>query len=209
MNVQQSILRQKDVLPTTQEQILEAAITCVKRWGIERVTLNDIAYEARVARSTVYSYYSNRDEVIRFALLQSAYSFGDKLFAYLTQFETASERTLEAVVYSMKILPDEPSLALISDPALSDMVRQHTLTTPKGLEIGTELFKAIMQDDKYCDEELKEMAECAIRFMLSLITMETLGERSEAELKGFIARRLLPSIGLPVPEEFDIYKSSK
>ena len=206
MNAPASILQHKIDIPSTQEQILEAAITCVKRWGIERVTLNDIAYEAKVARSTVYSYYSSRDEVIRFALLQSAYSFGEKLFTHIVQFETAAERTLEAVLFSMKILPDEPSLALIADPALSQMVREHTLTTPKGLEIGTELFKAILQDDTYSDEELKEVAECAIRFMLSLITMETLGERCDDELRGFVARRLLPAIGLKVPAKFDIYK---
>ena len=71
-------------IPAIQQQIVDAAIRCITRWGIERITMNDIAYEARLARSTVYSYYKSRDEVIKSALILSAYSFGEKLFELLT-----------------------------------------------------------------------------------------------------------------------------
>ena len=192
-------------IPATQQQILDAAISCVQRWGMERVTLNDIAYEARVARSTVYSYYSNRDEVIRSALLSSAYGFGEKLASHIAQFATAQERILEAIIFALKTLPDEPSLALISDSALSQMVREHTLTTPAGMDIGTALFQLILQDDRYAPEELAEISEFGIRFMLSLLTLESPHRRSDDELRGFIARRLLPSIGLPIPSRYDCF----
>ena len=192
-------------IPATQQLILDAAINCVRRWGIERVTLNDIAYEARVARSTVYSYYSNRDEVIRSALLRSAYGFGEKLFVHISQFPSAEERLLEAIIYSLRTLPDEPSLALISDTALSQMVREHSLTTPEGVDIGTVLFKSILQDDRYSQQELEELSEFSIRFMLSLLTMESPRQRSDEELRGFIARRLLPSVGLSVPSQYDCF----
>ena len=51
--------------PDTQARILDAAIACVKRWGVDKVTLNDIAQEAGLTRPTVYSYYPGRDEVIK------------------------------------------------------------------------------------------------------------------------------------------------
>lgn len=192
-------------ITATQQQILDAAVSCVQRWGMERVTLNDIAYEARVARSTVYSYYSNRDEVIRAALLMSAYGFGEKLAAHIAGFDTPAERILEAIIYSLKTLPDEPSLALISDSALSQMVREHTLTTPAGMDIGTALFQLILQDERYSPTELAEISEVGIRFMLSLLTLESPHQRSDDELRGFIARRLLPSIGLRIPSRYDCF----
>ena len=37
----------KKDLNNTQKKIIDAAIHCVKRWGVEKVNLNDIAKEAR------------------------------------------------------------------------------------------------------------------------------------------------------------------
>ena len=54
----------KSTNPDTQQRIVDAAVRCVKKWGIAKVTLNDIAKEAGVTRPTVYSYFSNRDEVV-------------------------------------------------------------------------------------------------------------------------------------------------
>lgn len=189
----------------TEEQILDAAIACVKRWGIERVTLNDIADEARVARSTVYNYYSNRDEVIRAALLQSAYGFGAKLMDYIMPFPTPEERLIEAVLYGLRILPDEPSLVLLSDSSLSQMVKEHSLTTPEGLDIGTALLKVILGEEKRSDADIEEMADASIRFLLSMVTMQSAKARSEDQLRGYVARRLLPALGLTIPEKFNIY----
>ena len=125
----------------TQRQILDAAIKCVKQWGSERVTLNDIAYEARVARSTVYSHYQNRDDVIRSALLLSAYAFGEKLFEHICRFTGSQQRVLETVVFSLSALPDEPSLALVSDTSPSQMVREHTLNLAAHVEANVTWLK--------------------------------------------------------------------
>jgi AcrR family transcriptional regulator len=196
-------------LQTMQQQIVDAAIRCIERWGMERVTMNDIAYEARLARSTVYSYYKNREEVVKAALLLSAYSFGEKLYAHISQLRTAEERLVEAVVYSLQSIPDEPFLAIISDKALTDMVREKTLTSPEGVDMGTMLFKTIFQDDSYSLEELKEISEFSIRFLLSLLLLESPQNRSEKELRGFIARRLLPAIGLTTPAQYDLFRRPK
>ncbi len=195
----------KSKLQKTEEQILDAAIACVKRWGIERVTLNDIADEAHLARSTVYNYYSNRDEVIRAALLQSAYGFGAKLVEYIMQFQTAEERLIEAVLFGLRILPDEPSLVLLSDSSLSQMVKEHSLTTPEGLDIGTALLKVILGEEKRSDEEIEEMSEASIRFLLSMVTMQSAKARNEEQLRGYVARRLLPALGFQIPQQFRIY----
>ena len=202
-------LDRKVEVPATKAQILQAAIVCVKRWGVARVTLNDIADEARVARSTVYSYYSNRQEVLRAGLLQSAYALGEKLLDHLSQFTTSQDRVIEAVAYSLEALPNEPYLELISDATLSEMLREEGLTAPEGTDIGTALFRVIMQSEAYSDDEIQEIFEFTIRLMLSLLTMKSPVERTDKELRGFIARRLLPSLGLSIPSEYEIYKSQK
>ena len=193
-------------IPAIQQQIVEAAIRCITRWGIERITMNDIAYEARLARSTVYSYYKSREEVINSALILSAYSFGEKLFEHIIHYETAEERLIETVIYTLQAIPNEPFLAIISERALTDLVREETLTNPEGVDMGTVMLGIIFQDDSNSLEELKEISEFSIRFLLSLLLMESPQERNEEELRGFVARRLLPAIGLQVPSQYDLFR---
>ncbi len=193
---------EKPELSATQEAILSAAIDCVKQLGIARVTLNDIAKEANVARSTVYSYYSNKDEVVRFALLQSAYSFAEKVFMHLVPFKKANERIIEAVIFALNALPDEPCLALVTDTTLSQMVNEHTLTTEAGFDINTMLFRFLMENEHFDETRVAEMAEFTIRTMFSLLAMQSPVQRSDEENRAFIARWLLPALNLEIPEAY-------
>lgn len=184
----------------TRENILSAAIECINRWGVDRFSMADLAKEANVVRSTIYMYFKTRDEVIRAALLQLAYGFGEKLFLHIAQFTQAEEKMVEAVYFCVKSLPDEPFLTMISSSVLSDMVREHTLTTAEGMDIGSGIIASIIPADDMTARELQEIAEHSIRFVLSLITMESPLIKTDEDLKGFIARRLLPAVGLATPK---------
>ena len=193
---------EKPELQPTQNAILAAAISCVKQLGIERVTLNDIAIEAGVARSTVYSYYSNKDEVVRSALLQSAYSFVEKVFAHLDDFDNTTERIIEAVMFILRSLPDEPCLALLTDATLSKMINTHSLTTDVAIDIYISIFRFLIQDESVDDDRINEMAEFTVRTMFSLLMMPSSMTGSDDKMRGFIARWLLPPLNMPVPEQY-------
>jgi AcrR family transcriptional regulator len=191
-----SVPTPKKDLNNTQNKIIDAAILCVKRWGVEKVNLNDIAKEAGVTRPTVYSYFSNRDEIIQQALLQSAYLFGAKAIKHLQKFETARERTIEAVIYSLKKLPKEPSLALLKNTDMSNIINNNGLSTPEGQQILRGIFQIILIEKSFDDDELDEIAEVTARFLLSLLTIKSPKKRNDKELRSFIERRLLPSLGI-------------
>ena len=65
--------------PEIRNRIMEGALICVKRWGIDKTSLNDIAREAGCARQTVYNYYGSRDGVVLAALLESSRQFAERL----------------------------------------------------------------------------------------------------------------------------------
>jgi AcrR family transcriptional regulator len=190
---------EKPELSNTQVQILDAAIRCVKHLGIERVTLNDIAKEAQVARSTVYSHYRNRDEVVRFALLQSAYSFAENVVVHLMDIPAGAERIIEAIIFSLRSLPNEPCLALITDTTLSQMVNEHTLTTDAGFDINTAIFEFLLGEHELSGAQIREQSEFTIRTMFSLLSMHSPEKRDDEGMRAFVARWLLPSLGLAVP----------
>ena len=182
--------------PDTHARILEAALACVKRWGIEKVTLNDIAQEAGVTRPTVYSYFASRDEVVRYALMQSGLVFSEELLKQVERFSTPAERVIEATMFSLRRLPKEPALALLTESSLVSFFNTYALTSPESHEIRRSLFRSILGDNEMADEELDEVTEVATRFLLSLLTMQGNKKRNDKELRGFLQRRLLPALGL-------------
>ena len=55
--------------PTSVElRVLAAAKTCCERWGIQKVTIDDIASEASVSRATLYRLFPGGKDVLFEAL---------------------------------------------------------------------------------------------------------------------------------------------
>lgn len=180
----------------TQQRILDATINCVKLWGLEKTSLNDIAKQAGVTRPTVYSYYPSRDEVIRAALLQSGYAFGERVIDHIRGFASARDRLLEAVLFAIEQLPLEPYLTLITRSDIPSQFYEDALIDNEGLHICLAIFDAVFEDSPRSDQDTLDIMELSIRLTLSLLVLRGPTTRSTAELRGFLERRLLPAAGL-------------
>lgn len=180
----------------TQQRILDAAVQCVKQWGIEKTNLNDIAKQAGVTRATVYSYFPGKDEIIHKALLQAGYQFGSRLHEHINRFKKTRERFLEAVVFAIEELPKEPYLTVITQSDLSAYINADALSDEEGLGICLALFKEIFKNDSIKEAELIEITEFTTRVTLSLLLISGPVKRSHKELLKFLERRLLPTVGL-------------
>jgi AcrR family transcriptional regulator len=53
-------------------RLLDAAEACYGRRGVSRTTVDDIAREASVHRTTVYRYFGSRDDVLAFVILRES-----------------------------------------------------------------------------------------------------------------------------------------
>lgn len=180
----------------TQQRILDAAIACVKQWGIEKTSLNDIAKQAGVTRPTVYSYFPNRNDVIRTALLQSGNAFAARLKDHIGRFSKVQDRLVETVVFALEELPKEPYLAVLTEADISGYINRDALSDPEGQEICLSLFDEIFKDHPIDSNEMIEITEFAARLVLSLLMITGPIKRNSEEVRGFLQRRLLPAAGL-------------
>ncbi len=180
----------------TRQRIIDAALICLDRWGLEKTSLHDIAREAGVTRPTVYSYFANRDEVIQAAMIQGGQRFGLKLLTHINQFSSHRERLLEAVFFAYKNMPKEPYLKLVKDAGLANMINEQAITSPEGREICRKLFQEILRHDPKYQDELDEITEVATRFLLSLLLVEGATKRSDKQIREFLEKRLLPATGI-------------
>jgi AcrR family transcriptional regulator len=57
---------------TARDGILDAAIGCIARFGLEHTLISGVAAAAKVSRPTIYTHFGTREELISAALAQAA-----------------------------------------------------------------------------------------------------------------------------------------
>lgn len=180
----------------TRSSIIEKTLECISRWGMDKVTLNDVAREAKVTRPTVYSYFSTRDELIRQAMMQATYGFVQRLMAQVQTFEDPESRYLCAFMTALEELPNDPHLKFMADPDMSQIMGEYSFRTPEATQLTRIMFREILSGAELDDQSIDEIMEMSVRFLLSLLTIDGPIERDPEATRDFLVRRLLPMIGL-------------
>ncbi len=178
----------------TKKRVMQGAITCVRRWGMEKTSLNDIAREAGCTRQTVYNYFKNRDAVILAALMDSAAEFSKKLIEHIETFETIEDKIVEAMMFTLKHLPEEPYLQLLSDPKLSPIFNQHVFYSNLCLGTLTQIAEHCVKDFPDLVEHSSEIGEVMTRFFLSLLLIKSPRNENDEEMRAFLRRWILPGV---------------
>jgi AcrR family transcriptional regulator len=120
--------------PDTRERILEAAYACVARWGLSKTSIEDVAKQADLSRSTLYRYFpGGRDELIGAVIGWEHDRFFGRLYEAVrdaASLEEVMERGLSFAHRSIaehevlqRVLQTEPELLL---PQLT-VKNEHTL----------------------------------------------------------------------------------
>jgi AcrR family transcriptional regulator len=112
----------------TRELIVESAFACMRKQGLNKMTIVDIAREADVSRSTVYEYFRDKSEIVEACAEHSSQKFyremakamgkGDSLEDKLTRaalFVTKARRFIEPEKY---FDAEEVSLLLTKNAAV-------------------------------------------------------------------------------------------
>ncbi len=176
-------------------RIMAAAVRCVQRHGIDRTSVAMIASEAGVSRPTLYAYFENRDEIVNQAAIAASDSFVERVLAHARQFDSASERLVEATLFSVRGIRAEPALAmrfrrgqLLSGPLNQDELYYATLCLGPVVELAPGLAAWI-----------DEASELAARVIISLLSREPMKQRTEAEERSFLYRWWPQALGLSSP----------
>jgi AcrR family transcriptional regulator len=88
----------------TPVRILDAAVRCAGKIGLRRVTVDDIAKEAGLARVTLYSHFSAKEEILRAALLRELAAFLAALENEFARYDDPEVRVVETVVVAVRTL---------------------------------------------------------------------------------------------------------
>ena len=75
-------------------RLMDAAIACLQRYGLEKTGMADIASVAGVTKPTLYNYFESRDELLHSALARAGCALGERVIEHAQRF--ARSRTSPA-----------------------------------------------------------------------------------------------------------------
>jgi AcrR family transcriptional regulator len=162
----------------TRELILRAAEACIRRWGIRRFSMNDVAERAGVSRMSVYRHFADRDALVLAVLERLADQTVEVATPRVLRRRTLAAQVAEAASH-VRSLDAELDLGLGVRPgegeqaALALAHTQHILN--RWIEFWIpRLDEARERGEVRADLDLRQAAEWIMRMMISLVTIPSL-----------------------------------
>ena len=183
--------------PTSVERrVLAAAKTCCERWGIEKVTIDDIATEAGVSRATLYRLFPGGKDVLFEALrVRELEDFFVLLTGQVDGAVDLEDLLVRAVVAATHELRDDQHLAIMMASEPGDTLAQLTVEgLPRIMRVAT-IFLVPMVDPFLPRRESARLVELLSRLVISYFLAPSdhvdLGDADSA--RPFINTFILPA----------------
>jgi AcrR family transcriptional regulator len=183
------------------ERLLNAAETCFERFGLRRTTIDDVAREAKVSRSTVYRYFDGRGDLIAGAYLRESDAVNDKVKALMSRPGPFADRIIEAALRSIESVRKGRYLPLMLTPEGSILASKAVTASTAFYEtmretMGPFLSRAKADGEIRADVDLDDLNEWMLRLIFSFAMLDSPipGGKARARhlLEAFLAPALAP-----------------
>jgi AcrR family transcriptional regulator len=160
----------------TRERILDAGEAAVRRFGLRRVSMAEVAKLAGVSRGSVYRYFPDRDTLVAAVLRRTAERFVESSTSAVRRRDTLASQVAEAAVFIRQHMHDD---ALTVSARDDDAVVFATLLAAHvdGLVAEwVEFWQPLLDEARQRGEiraglDHREAAEWIVRIMLSFAVM--------------------------------------
>ena len=167
------------------DAILDATKQAIERWGVERLTINDVCDTANISRATLYRAFPGGKEVLLEALrVRETETFFTTLRAH-AEGETSLEDTIvRCMVVATTELRSDQHLALMLAAEPNEVLSQLTVQgMPRIVRVATAYLMPLLQPHLSRDEaaELVEvLARMVISYFLAPSRQYDFGNESQA-----------------------------
>ncbi len=183
------------VVAPMEARVLDAAKSCVQRWGVAKVTIDDIASESGVSRATLYRMFPGGKDVLFEALrVRELEDFFTRLAGHIhgtSDIEELLVRTVVAATHELRTDQDLASM-LASEPG--EALGQLTVDgLPRIIRVAT-VFLVPLVDEYLPRRQSARLVELLSRLVISYFLAPSdhvdLGDAESA--RAFISTFILP-----------------
>ncbi len=151
-----------------ERRVLDAAKTCCERWGVTKVTIEDIANEAGVSRATLYRMFPGGKDVLFEALrVRELEDFFTRLSVHLDGATDFEDLLVRCVVHATRELRCDQHLSLMLASEPGETLGNLTVDgLPRIIRVAT-VFLAPVVDGYLPRREAARLVELLARLVIS------------------------------------------
>ncbi len=179
---------------TTEERILDGAERCLRRLGLRRMSMSDVAVQAGISRGSVYRYFPDRQRLVDAVLERAADRFVAASSDAVDRERTLAGQVGEAALFILEHRDDES--VLVGDESL--MATLLTVRIRALLERWIDFWLPRLADAERRGEiraglDHRPAAEWIVRLMLSFAVMPsvTVDLERPAAVRAFVRDHLV------------------
>jgi AcrR family transcriptional regulator len=122
-----------------ENRVLDAARLCVDRWGLSKVTIDDVAAEAGVSRATLYRLFPGGKDILFEALRgRELAEFFDGLRQHVLDADSLMDFAVRVSVYALQEMKNDQHLATMLATAEGDTLKSLTVEgLPQILQVAS------------------------------------------------------------------------
>jgi AcrR family transcriptional regulator len=98
------------------EQLIDAAEACFERYGITKITMDDIARAANVSRPAIYRHFGDRDGLIMAVVFRRAEALIERGREFIAQQPTLAAALVEGTLFLVEGTRQDPFVRLLVSP---------------------------------------------------------------------------------------------
>ncbi|GAA4550094.1 helix-turn-helix domain-containing protein [Pseudonocardia xishanensis] len=181
-------------------RILDAAVEVLTLSGFDAASLSEVAARAGVSRPTVYRHFGSREQLVSAALLRLSGEIVERIWTTANQAGSAAELVVEATLRARYEFRTQPALAPIAFPERATFELARWSLSPDAVAMTKRYLAPLLDHQPELADQMDEIAETVIRFVLSLVWFDGHTGATDDELRGYLHRRLVPALGIhPAP----------
>jgi AcrR family transcriptional regulator len=184
-----------------EDRVLDAAIACCERWGRDKVTVDDIATEARCSRATIYRLFpGGKDNLFEALRVRESTDFFQKLEAHLAGAVDFEDLLVRGVLHATELLRADEHLRLMLASSPGEVAQDLTVDGLPRIVATASAFLTPWFAPHIGERRSPELAEWLSRIVLSyfLAPSQHVDLADRASVVDVIRRFVLPAFP---PEE--------
>ena len=182
--------------PLTKTEVIEAAITCIERFGVAKTSMTDVARALGVTRQTIHRLFETRNELIEAVADVRIEILASQLARDFARFTTIEDAIVEGSILSLAVGRTDPILVEIQEQANHAVDQYMFRGSPKVqavmLDIWGPVFDKARETGRLRDGMSLDQAVEWIRNVHAMLNMRS--DYSDEAQRDMLARFVLPSL---------------
>ena len=181
------------------DRLLDAAETCLERFGAQKTSMEDVAKTAGLSRATVYRYFENRDALLLAVASRQASDLATEALGFLAQFDNMTDWLVEGVLFTLREIPKRPAFATLTMTLDSSSASRLFLSSSGMIQIGVDvlspMFEAARAQGLVRDEvQVDMLIEWLLRVLWTYLNAPSQVAPDEESMRRLFRMMLIPAV---------------